>query len=464
MSDVAAEDDEDEELEEDEATSSPFKSVNASAATTTTTSTTTTTDAVVATHPAPHPAGTTILHMSARQRPRRRQPPHYREIRSRVQSISEKFLPILGDIALAKVGQLSVDQLSSKINNVYGELTLLRRFLEQDSPDDISLANNSIFMPVGVSAGEHAEDLNGEYHAPKRQKTSEESGSPGSEEMIRPSFAHVEQPRVAPVGATATPIILDDGARLTTVTVTANGNPNLPPTDADLHIPVVNTYRLLPHSSRSSYDTHVPLLNEKRREKLWAVMQGEIFGFAVGYNNRQLRTTEDFCALAYSQDGRMKRTVKNDLAISEALFDGISGFRKRLYQTVDVGAADGEDEEVAAAAAAAGEELHDCGIRAYTNNLYTLKVKPQNYYHYLFAAAFWRWVRDEIDSKTVTSGAAAASGRGFAAVFAVNSIEDWWRECVGICNGFVKTHPAKTDIKAFLKDRLLADEKKYPGA
>lgn len=234
----------------------------------------------------------------------------------------------------------------------------------------------------------------------------------------------------------------------------STSNPNLPPTDTDLTIPVSSVYRPLPHSSRASYETGITLLNEKRREKLWAVMQAEIYSFAVGYNNKLLRTTEDFCTLAYSQDGRMKRTLKNDLAISEALFDGISGFRKRLYETT----APQTDES---GAEIPESELKDCGIRTYTNSLYGFKTKPANYYHYLFAAAFWRWVRDEIDSQTVvTSTSGAQDGHKD---YAVNSVEDWWDKCVGLCNGFIKTNREKPEIKSFLKDRLLADEKKYPG-
>ncbi|KAK9352759.1 hypothetical protein V1523DRAFT_231643 [Lipomyces doorenjongii] len=413
--------------------------------------------------PAPAQSSTpvAVVGSAGRKGPRRRQPPHYREIRARVQSISEKFLPILGDIALANVGQLRVDDLSSKINAVYGELILLRRFLEQDSPDDISLANNSIITalpgrsPVPASTsqfqtiqmqmvgpdGNPVSDAEANGHADrpiKRQRLADETASPAGDEMIRPVFqgiAHAEPPKDLSAGSTPAPT-----------------NPNLPLSDADLHVPVVETYRTLPHSSRPSYDTGVSLLNEKRREKLWAVMQNEIFTFAVGYNSTPLRTTEDFCSLAYSQDGRMKRTLKNDLAISEALFDGVSGVRKRLYQTVakhetEDGVDDGE-----------GSGLKDCGIRAYTNNLYSLKTKPQNYYHYLFAAAFWRWVRDQIDSKTVVSSSAGPSAQP---EFAVNSIEDWWRECVSICNGFLKANPGRPEKKAFLKERLLADEKKY---
>ncbi|KAK9321179.1 hypothetical protein V1517DRAFT_327209 [Lipomyces orientalis] len=416
--------------------------------------------------PAPPQSSTPapVVGSAGRKGPRRRQPPHYREIRARVQSISEKFLPILGDIALANVGQLRVEDLSSKINAVYGELILLRRFLEQDSPDDISLANNSIITaapggpsPVPPSASQFqtlqmqvvgpdgnplqssdAETNGHADHPAKRQRLVDEVASPAGDEMIRPVFqgiAHAEPPKDLSAGSTPAP-----------------ANPNLPLSDADLHIPVVETYRVLAHSSRPSYDTGVSLLNEKRREKLWAVMQNEIFTFAVGYNSTPLRTTEDFCTLAYSQDGRMKRTLKNDLAISEALFDGVSGFRKRLYQTdakheTDDGVDDGE-----------GSGLKDCGIRTYTNNLYSLKTKPQNYYHYLFAAAFWRWVRDEIDSKTVVSSSAIPSAQP---EFAVNSVEDWWRECVSICNGFLKANPGRPEKKAFLKERLLADEKKY---
>ncbi|KAK9235198.1 hypothetical protein V1525DRAFT_282951 [Lipomyces kononenkoae] len=401
---------------------------------------------------------------ASKKGPRRRQPPHYREIRARVQSIADKFLPILGDIALANVGQLRVDDLSSKINAVYGELILLRRFLEQDSPDDISLANNSIITavpgrspvppataqfqtiqmqmvgPDGNPVQSSDAETNGHADRPvKRQRLADETASPAGDEMIRPVFrgiAHAEQPKDVSAGSTPAPT-----------------NPNLPLSDNELHIAVVETYRALPHSSRPSYDTGVSLLNEKRREKLWAVMQNEIFTFAVGYNSTPLRATEDFCALAYSQDGRMKRTLKNDLAISEALFDGVSGFRKRLYQT------DGKQEaEDAGDDEGEGSGLKDCGIRAYTNNLYSLKSKPQNYYHYLFAAAFWRWVRDEIDSKTVVSSSAGPSAQP---EFAVNSVEDWWRECVSICNGFLKANPGRPEKKAFLKERLLADEKRY---
>ncbi|KAK9365502.1 hypothetical protein V1509DRAFT_632835 [Lipomyces kononenkoae] len=399
--------------------------------------------------------------------PRRRQPPHYREIRARVQSIAEKFLPILGDIALANVGQLRVDDLSSKINAVYGELILLRRFLEQDSPDDISLANNSIITaapgrspappatsqfqtiqmqmvgPDGNPLQSSDAETNGHADRPvKRQRLADETASPAGDEMIRPVFrgiAQAEQPKDVSAGSTPAPT-----------------NPNLPLSDTDLHIPVVETYRALAHSSRPSYDTGVSLLNEKRREKLWAVMQNEIFTFAVGYNSTPLRTTEDFCALAYSQDGRMKRTLKNDLAISEALFDGVSGFRKRLYQTD--AKQETEDGDDAGEGEGEGSGLKDCGIRAYTNNLYSLKSKPQNYYHYLFAAAFWRWVRDEIDSKTVVSSSAGHSAQP---EFAINSVEDWWRECVSICNGFLKANPGRPEKKGFLKERLLADEKKY---
>ncbi|KAK9465784.1 hypothetical protein V1512DRAFT_265354 [Lipomyces arxii] len=372
---------------------------------------------------------------TARKGPRRRQPPHYREIRSRVQTITDKFLPILGEVALGKVGQLRIDELSGKINNVYGDLVLLRRFLEQDSPDDISLSNNNILTPVPGSLSPFqmshmqliTQDEDG--HSIKRQRTDESE----QDDMIRPAFQGI-------IGG-PNPDLKSE----LTMGSTTSSNPNLPSNDIELHVPVVSSYRALPHSSRPSYESGVMLLNEKRREKLWAVMQQELQNFAVGYSSTPLRTTEDFCALAYAQDGRMKRTLKNDLAISEALYDGISGFRKRLYQTNE--GENGQDTG-----------LNDCGIRTYTNNLYNLKIKPQNYYHFLFAAAFWRWVRDEIDAKTVVSNGGSTQPQ---TDFAVNSVEDWWRECVGICNGFLKTNSSRPEKKAFLKDRLLADEKKY---
>ncbi|KAK7208369.1 hypothetical protein BZA70DRAFT_309091 [Myxozyma melibiosi] len=440
-------------------------------------------DALATPNPAPASSATPSSSFSGsgrasiaftRNGPRRRQPPHYREIRSRVQSINEKFLPILGDVALAKAGQLRIEDLSTRINAVYCELALLRRFLDLDTPADDSAtaataASSSSSAAAGGSASTPQSASNGNPSSAAQPRPSLAEGqfktlrmkmsvSDGDDYDAEHNSKRVKYDDDGPDESTRFTFqsVIDSNAPVSGSSPVP-ANPNLPLTDADLIIPVAATYRALPHSSRTSYETGIALLNEKRREKLWAVMQSEIYTFAVGYNNKLLRTTEDFCMLAYSQDGRMKRTLKNDLAISEALFDGVSGFRKRLYETTEPQV----DEN---GTIIAESQLKDCGIRTYTNNLYSFKTKPANYYHYLFAAAFWRWVRDEIDSKTiVTSTAGSAAALDAPRTYAVNSIEDWWRECVGLCNGFVKSNRGKPEIKSFLKDRLLADEKKYPG-
>ncbi|KAK9462196.1 uncharacterized protein V1516DRAFT_674008 [Lipomyces oligophaga] len=479
------------------------------------------------------PAASTFVATSGGRRgPRRRQPAHYPKLRARVRSITEKFLPVLGEIALAKVGQLDPERLSLRINAVYGELVLLQKFLDGEAPDDISLANNNIITAIPGQAGSAVVAGNGHNNGngvaqfqtiqmqvvgPDGQLMASRQAAGGEDYLHEPSSKRVKlgndpDDMMRPIFQGI--VGVDGKDELGVVLSGPSVNPNLPATDMDLHVPVSQLYRVLPHSARATYESGTMSLNEKRREKLWAVMQNEIYSFAVGYNNQLLRTTSDFCLLAYSQDGRMKRTLKNDLAISEALFDGISGFRKRLYQTTAPQYDENNDP-------LPPNQLRDCGIRTYTNNLYNLKSKPPNFYHFLFAAAFWRWVRDEIDSKTAPASAlgpataAAAVAVAVGAVdqvgsiesandsgnpinsaerhtagdlaessaadpskdpsppqasdnqeasseYAVNTIDDWWRECVGICNGFVKTNTDKPEIKAFLKERLHADELKYP--
>ncbi|KAK9479477.1 hypothetical protein V1514DRAFT_269902, partial [Lipomyces japonicus] len=387
----------------------------------------------------PQPSGT-------RRSRRRRQPPHYREIKTRVLSIADKFLPLLGDIALANVGQLEIDQLSQKFYAVYGELNLLRKFLEQ-GPDEsgsnyISTVNskntevnaNYYLTPTGrlkrALTGIKPESfVNGgdkeEGHITKRTKTKPEVNEGTEGTYMENAEANANDNSPAPV-----PVI-----------------PEL-----DSTFPVVSNFRALPYSDKPSHENGVVLLNERRRAKLWANMHSEIFAFAVGYNSQKLREAQGFFELAYSQDGRMKRTTKNDLAIADTFSHGIALFRKQLYETVET-ATSAEDPRA----------LRDCGIKTYTNNLYRLKTKPPNFYHYLFAAAFWRWVRDEIDNKTViaTTSESASSATGDQNKLVVNTINDWWSECVSLCNGMIKTHSEKAEMKAFLKDILIADEQKY---
>lgn len=75
-----------------------------------------------------------------------------------MQSINDKFLPILGDVALAKVGQLVIENLSTRINSVYGELVLLRRFLDLDTPEEAANGGSSTPLPDGSSRARTNDD------------------------------------------------------------------------------------------------------------------------------------------------------------------------------------------------------------------------------------------------------------------------------------------------------------------
>ncbi|KAK9470889.1 uncharacterized protein V1510DRAFT_404635 [Dipodascopsis tothii] len=322
-------------------------------------------------------------------------------------SLCDRFLPLLGDLALVRAGQPgAVDALSEHANAIYADLVAARGALDP--------------------SGQPTPTLTPQSARPPQRLPTPPAGFPPSKRL------RLDTTAVWPASEGRSPVY--DGP----VYVQAS------PTDR----PLISRYRVLPLVTDSVRQDGMALLSKRRREQLWSMIEGEIHTCALGYSSAPLKTTAEFCDLAYSRDARMKRSPKNDLAIADALLDGVARFRARLYQTLP---------DRVRYVPGGRAVLVDCDIYTYAETLHGLRLRPPNFYQYLFAAAFWRWVRDQIGSDDPSASPRARHPRP------VESVQEWWEACVAICNRAFADHPTRDQRKAFFKSRLAWDERLYGG-